>query len=363
MGDVVAEQLTIDGGAERVAVDADQQALKGALDSATKELCGMLKSSSRRWADVYGLMDKVQREGLWKAEHASFTAWVKAVAKAAGIQVSYLWRVKKAGAFYSEYAARAAAAGKSFKPLEQLEYGDELMADVATICGRDKTRADRLMGGITAGELSKKDVKRMLGAHRACAGRRADGQGGTDAGASAGAEGGAVTAEDILIAVKPAAIVGADALAALPKPLRAERRVFDVLAEFPVLTGTSDHARRMDALVVTNAATAAGTGRGCSQYGVDFHCIEIKVAASDLERDEKHLEYQPFADYCWFAVPKALADRATEIADAEAEGWGVLVYDEAAGELRRAVPAARNAAPVMRGRTAETVLVKRLSAL
>lgn len=380
------EQMNIDGGFEAVDTEAAQAKAKGKgggkadpalpkvtddaaptgelateLEAITTEVCGLLRGGSRRWSDIYLAMAHVQRDELWKVKYHSFTDWVKNVAKEAKIQVSYLWRVRKAGAFYAEYAERAAAAGVAHKALSEVEYGDEMLADVARICGKDKARADRIMAKITSGQLSKSDIKKMLKTVRTARDAAAS-QGADDARESSETDEvkqAKAAAEDILLAITPDALLGTDVLDNLPAPLDSERRIFDVLPEFPVKTGTSDHARRMDALVTTNIGV--DDIHGCDQYGVVLHCVEIKVSKYDLMNDEKHLDYMPFADFCWLAVPAELAAEAEKLA--EPEGWGVLTYDSETDVLKPSLKAPRNANAVMRERAVETVLVKRLAAL
>lgn len=380
------EQMNIDGSFEPVATEVVQAKAKGKgggkadpampkvtddaaptgelateLEAITTEVCGLLRGGSRRWSDIYLAMAHVQRDELWKVKYHSFTDWVKNVAKEAKIQVSYLWRVRKAGAFYAEYAERAAAAGVAHKALSEVEYGDEMLADVARICGKDKARADRIMAKITAGQLSKADIKKMLKTVRtardAAASQEADGtreQSETDEVKQAKA-----AAEDILLAITPDALLGSEVLDNLPQQLGSERRIFDVLPEFPVKAGTSDHARRMDALVTTNIGV--DDVHGCDQYGVVLHCVEIKVSKYDLVNDDKNLDYMPFADFCWLAVPAELAADAEKMA--KTDGWGVLSYDSEIDVLKPLLKAPRNANAVMRERAVETVLVKRLATM
>ena len=115
----------------------------------------------------------------------------------------------------------------------------------------------------------------------------------------------------------------------------------------------------MDALVTTNVGV--DDVHGCDQYAVVLHCVEIKVSKYDLLNDEKHLDYMPFADFCWLAVPAELADQAEKLA--KPEGWGVLTYDSETDQLKPSLKAPRNDNAVMRERAVETVLVKRLAAL
>ena len=89
------------------------------------------------------------------------------------------------------------------------------------------------------------------------------------------------------------------------------------MTEFAVQTGTSHHARRIDALVLENM-TPNEPGK------ISIHGIEIKVDKSDLLNDHKMQEYLDFVDFFWIAVPELLVDEAQSVI---ADGWGILTID------------------------------------
>ena len=71
------------------------------------------------------------------------------------------------------------------------------------------------------------------------------------------------------------------------------------LPEFPVYTGETRHAQRIDLLVIENITTDGHL----KPYDVRIHGIEIKVSYHDLINDKKMANYVPFCDLNWLAIP------------------------------------------------------------
>ncbi len=124
------------------------------------ELHELLASSGRTWVRVYELIDLVFREKLYKPEHRSFTAWMKAAAKREGITESVLWHRKSAGDFYAEWAE-----GKPDAP--PLAEGNRLSEDnlnlVRKIAKINPNRGDELMHSMVNEGLSTKALRREWG--------------------------------------------------------------------------------------------------------------------------------------------------------------------------------------------------------
>lgn len=341
----------------------EAKAAERTLSEITDDLVDMLSEKRRRWAAIYELMEEVERKAMWKPEYFSLTRWIEDLARRAHCQVQYLWRVKKAGRFYVQWEEERKRAGKPVPPLEDCPLGDEMLADIDRLTEGNPKRAELYLSAAMNGSLSKKRVKQLVREtkERRAGNRKrrknamwqdwsalsadADQGGATDDGASAA---GAVTADAVIMGLRPTLFHDRFDLSC---PLQAgERRVWQVLTEFPVKTGSTAHARRMDALCISNAGTSAA-----NQYDVVLDSVEVKVALSDLTRDTKHLEYEIYADRCWFAVPVDLEDKALELAP---DGWGVLVLD-GESELRVARKAQLKRGD-MRGVTLATALVKTL---
>lgn len=300
---------------KRMGSEADARA---ELDAITDDLVKKLHDKRSRWAELYGLIDRVESAGLWRAGgFRSMTKWLEDLSRRAGCQIQYLWRVKKAGRFYSAYEAAERAAGRDVAGVDDVQLGDEMLADIDRIAEGKPEKAREYVEAALSGDLTKARLKQMVrtaaGARRAA---RAKSQAaGVAEGEGSGGVDGATAADIVLALDNPAVFYSEEERTA--HLLKGAIRRFCVLSEFPVQTGTADRARRMDALIIGNRG-------GTDQYECTLDSVEIKVTESDLRGDTKHLEYEPFADRCWFAVPAGLADAACEVAP---DGWGVIVYD------------------------------------
>lgn len=340
-----------DGGAEM----ADGETREDELERTTEELVGLLSGKARGWAEIYLLMARVEDAALWEAAYPSMTKWVEDLARRARVQVQYLWRVKKAGRFYSAYLSRNPGA----PPMDEVRIGDEMLADLDRISEGSAERADAYVESALRGEITKRRVKEIVRAtaesRKAARGDRGPAGGGR--GASPAPQG--PTATDVIAAIGPEALFGGDERLER-RLLRGERRVFQVLGEFPCGCATSDHPRRIDAVVVTNIDTGPGARGlpGCPQDAVTLHGIEVKVSPGDLRRDAKHVEYEPYCDYLWMAMPASLYSAMREDSDGWlSDGWGVLVLGDD-GVMSVAVPARRNGNATMREVAMATALVR-----
>lgn len=313
------------------------------LDEVDGQLVELLTAKTRGWAEVWRLIDRVERGRLWSASYRSFTQWLEALSRRSHCQVSYLWRVKRAGQAYARFAEREAGRGREVPPAEECGMGDEMIADIDRLNGSNTERTDRFMRAGLSGELTKAEVKRIVAA---TAGTRAS---------SRRAHGGDVapgrpTADEVIAALTPDALWPGGAPA---RRLRGERVPWRVLSEFPVRTGSGGRARRIDALCIGPRPLPEGEAGAVDQYDVVLDMVEVKVSPHDLARDEKHLDYEPFADRCWLAVPDDMTGQALEAAP---DGWGVLSWTPGAGLSRARDAAIRLGA--MRDVTLATALVK-----
>lgn len=319
---------------------------KAELDDITARLVEKINDQTARWSALYGMIEEVEGQRLWEdGGFKSFTKWFEDLARRAKCNIQYLWRVKKAGSFYARYAEAERAAGRDAAPVSEVTLGDEMLADIDRISDGDPEKAHEYIAAALGGKLSKAKLRSMVkataGARRKA---RAAKSGDTDAAVHGGEDG--CTAADIIIALRPEVLHPGASGRYL---MRGVRRVWQVFGELPVRTGTSDHARRIDALCVSNAGDD-------SQYDVALDMVEVKVTFDDLARDTKHLEYEPFVDRCWFAVPESMSHAAEEAAP---DGWGVLVWSP----VTRALRVVRNAEVrrgAMRAEVLATALVKAL---
>lgn len=130
---------------------------KSGLEEIQEELHELLGRGGRTWVRVYELISRVHREKLYKPEHKSFSAWIKAEAAREGVAESILWHRKSAGDFYAKWAE-----GRPDVPT--LAAGDGLSEEnlnlVRKIAKAAPDRADELMGEMVGGGLSTKELRR-----------------------------------------------------------------------------------------------------------------------------------------------------------------------------------------------------------
>lgn len=286
-----------------------------------EEIIAIMKSGQKRWVDLFRKIQQVETGQLYAPAYHSLTAWARNLSERGGFQLRELWRYKKAGQFYAEYAERQERAGKRVVRLEDIDtkagasISPRNFERVEKIARGDTNVADRLIGQMLSGKVKAAELEQLWRAKKAAGGHVRTSR--HDAGPTMEDAGTGMRAVEIVAAVQNATDGGW-----LPEPHIVRPWITDkyrVFAEFPVHTGTTDHAARIDAMVVET-------------YGVEreddvvLHAIEIKVVQSDLDRDEKMEEYADFADYMWIAVPADLSGEAIRHAE-ELEGpqtWGIL---------------------------------------
>ena len=291
-----------------------------------EQIIAIMKSGTKRWIELYQLIRRVEDEQLYLPAYHSLTAWARRLSEKGGFQLRELWRYKKAGRYYAEYTERQERAGKRAVPLEDIDtrtgasISPRNFERIEKIAGGDTAVADRLIGQMLGGAIKAPELEQLWKAKKAAGGhvrksRHDAGSGGE--GPAAGGEENKQRAVEIF-----AAIQNANDGSWLPerhivKPWITDK--YRVFAEFPVHSGTTDNAARIDAMVVETF----GVER---EDDVFMHAIEIKVDQADLEHDAKMQEYADFADYMWIAVSEGLAAAAIRHAE-ELEGsakWGVL---------------------------------------
>lgn len=334
-------------------MDLDGSRTFDELDShIVRELRG--ETDGLTWTTLAAEINEVEARELWRQADPplrSMNAWVDSVCKRTGRVASYIYRIKKAARTYAGYAERKRAAGQEPVPLSDVTVTDRTLSEAATVCGRNHGRLDAMVDSLLDGQTRPAEVTRML-KHKTerdrARGRKppANARERDERAAAAPGEDEVrqATADEIVDAIVPETFYGAGELGGFL--YRGARRVFDVFPEFPVKTGGASRARRIDALVVSNVADAD------SQYEVRLAGIEVKVAKSDLVRDEKHIEYEPYVDASYFAVPAELEADAREVLP---DGWGLFVY--AHGKLTMEEPA-RHMRGEMREVTLATLVVR-----
>lgn len=317
------------------------------IDAIENELESILSSDKKSWVRIYELMDTVEREKLYSDQYSSYTKWVNALADKAKVHVSLLWNRKKAGRVYAAYEERAKERGRTVPSMNAIQVSADNFNLIEKIAGNNTDVADELIDKVLHGSMKRSDLKnawQTVKADREASGKKI-------------VRVNAYDNEDI--DVKTETITAADIVLALSRRNWLINNVdtytdrytvskYRVLTEFAVCTGTSHHARRIDALILENRTVEAEKA-----YNVHIHAVEIKVSKHDLLSDHKMQEYTDYADFFWIAVPEELK------ADAESimlNDWGLIEIDEKK-ELHVIKKAELHDA-IFRDQTIETALIK-----
>lgn len=287
------------------------------LSEIENELTGYVKTDKRNWVKIYQLMHAVEKEKLYLArELPSFTAWVNTLAEEMHVHVSLLWARLKAGRNYAEYEERAARAGRTVTPLDEISISPDTLNLAARVAGKNADEMDSLIDKVVEGSLTRADLRAAAQIQRASGDVGAKTR--HDRLSAREKESGLttrVTAGDIIIALRRnhdwIPIVRAD---------KHFDHIYHVFQEFRANSGTSSHTRLMDALIVeTRSETTRDT--------VTLRGVEIKVSKSDLENDTKMQEYTDFVDYFYIAIPADQPDLLEAAHAIKLQAWGILLID------------------------------------
>lgn len=342
----------------------NQKNKNNTLEQIEAALQDLVAGDKKAWVQIYELMQKVDNEKMYVGKYHSYTAWVNEFAIKAKVHVSILWARKKAGKMYADYAARAAERGETVADVREINCSPDNFVLIEKIAGSNTSVADDLMKKVVSGTIGRKDLKNAWATVKAE--REKKGEKSVRVNAydkpkeekeekkeisslsSPSSPSFTLSAADIVLSLRDSSW--------LPGVIEKsyQQSKYNIMTEFSVQTGTSHHARRIDALVLENL-TPNEPGR------ISIHGIEIKVDKSDLINDHKMQEYIDFVDFFWIAVPENLVEEARSIA---ANGWGILSFSpspsSSSGAKIGAVVAvqAKRQNPVFRERTLEGALNK-----
>src|SRR5262245_66263873 len=94
------------------------------------ELVQKAQAERRRWQEIAALLMQVEQGKLWEAHSASFTAWVRGIARRAELEESVFWRCLKAGRIYEELTGNDVRELGSHVSAEALELSDKRSSSV-----------------------------------------------------------------------------------------------------------------------------------------------------------------------------------------------------------------------------------------
>lgn len=132
-------------------------------------------------------------------------------------------------------------------------------------------------------------------------------------------------------------------------------KVRKLYAEFPVYTGTSRSARRMDAVILENISAR-------ERDEIVIRGVEIKVSVSDLMHDEKMTEYTDFCDLFYIAIPAGDDELKKAVQAVMLPEWGLIEVSEGEENVYNYVAEvtipAKKTQGVLRDRTLSTALIR-----
>lgn len=328
------------------------------------ELTDVLDKEKRNWTKIYELMSRVEQEKLYEQKEncKSFTQWVNMLAKDLHVHASGLWAKLKAGRTYAAYAERAEKRGMIAQRAEDVAVSVDTINLCATIAGKSVERQDSLLDRAIRGELSRQDLREAARAKSAESARKYEKglfnsekkeevqkvQNQQNPEEQQG-----ITAADIIVALKSSSWIEY-----VEKSFEHNEyitKVRKLYAEFPVYTGTSRSARRMDAVILENISAR-------ERDEIVIRGVEIKVSVSDLMHDEKMTEYTDFCDLFYIAIPAGDDELKKAVQAVMLPEWGLIEVSEGEENVYNyvaevTIPAKKNQG-VLRDRTLSTALIR-----
>lgn len=328
------------------------------------ELTDVLDKEKRNWTKIYELMSRVEQEKLYEQKEncKSFTQWVNMLAKDLHVHASGLWAKLKAGRTYAAYAERAEKRGMIAQRAEDVAVSVDTINLCATIAGKSVERQDSLLDRAIRGELSRQDLREAARAKSAESARKYEkglfnsekkeevqkAQNKQNPEEQQG-----ITAADIIVALKSSSWIEY-----VEKSFERDEyitKVRKLYAEFPVYTGTSRSARRMDAVILENISAR-------ERDEIVIRGVEIKVSVSDLMHDEKMTEYTDFCDLFYIAIPAGDDELKKAVQAVMLPEWGLIEVSEGEENVYNyvaevTIPAKKNQG-VLRDRTLSTALIR-----
>lgn len=323
------------------------------IESIEKELQNLLNTDKSNWVKIYELMEEVDKNFLWEEKYKSYTAWVRGLAEKVKVHESLLWSRKKAGAVYAAYAKRSEREGKTVEEISKINISPDSLVYCEKIAQGNSKVEDELIEKALAGEMGRNDLRKAWKAARANV--EANGIKAIRSNANEsfipvlndleyGLQYDLISAADITLALRTNEWLSEAFELYMNNSY--EKRVYSILPEFPVHTGTTKHSRRIDVVILENQTTE-------KPFEIMLHGVEIKVSKHDLLNDQKTSEYKDFVDYLWLAVPEALKEEALNVAG---ESWGIITINK--NKEASIFIAAKKSTPVFKTEALNTAVIK-----
>lgn len=279
-----------------------------------KELENLIKNDKNNWTKFYILMEKVEREELYKQRNfKSFTSWLKNFAIKNKVHESVLWNRKKAGKVYNEYQKLQSQKGIETKSIEDLDVSMDSLVLLDKIQKKAPALAADLIDKTINKEVTRQDLRTAYKQIRDAEppkkpGRKKQLTPEEQAQKESEFIEKSATATRITQLLKSSNWLLGYEVTKKHFKISEQQDKYTILPEFRVYTGTSTKSRRIDVLAVENVTV------DIKLHQLHAHGIEIKVDKHDLLNDHKYTEYAEFVHYLWLAVPRELVTLAEETA-------------------------------------------------
>jgi hypothetical protein len=297
------------------------------LQDIEEQLISLVRTAEQRWQRIAALLIEVEAQALWQGTAASYTAWVQAVADKAGVHVSGLWRMLKAGQFYNqlrdEQLVATPAAETALPELAKLESpagpeSFELLEKISRAAPPERTR--ELVNRTLAGETKREELRQAWLDYRpavtgSARGRRRQGLGQAFAGQVEALE---VLRAEIVQALRSSRGGFLDGRSAS----------YQWRVQTDVVLPSTAPPLRFDAVCIELVTP--------EQVRPGLHGLTIRVQRSELPSEPELLAAANYVDTLWLAVPAVLSQVAQQQAPS---GVGMLMFQAAplaadAGPLR-----------------------------
>lgn len=114
------------------------------------------------WAEAARILAEVGEAETWRSSHATFTEWIKSVAKQSGVPESSLWRMLRAGQFYNRL-------GKQYGHVAVPPIGEvctqvtpeqlELVEKISRLA--PQSEVEKLLAGVLDGSVSRNRLREV----------------------------------------------------------------------------------------------------------------------------------------------------------------------------------------------------------
>ncbi len=275
-----------------------------ALQEIESQLQDLLEKEKRQWTTTAKLLIEIDRGQLFKNKAKSFSQYIRILAKQFKIHESTFWRIKKAGEYYLKLNATddIQVIDKAKTTPEQVE----ILRKISTVAPPEIV--ENIEKKMINGETTRQELRDIWETYRPIK------EGKNERGrkpkniekekvdqphktASSNQQSTSNLKKENLTTANILSTLQQNQGLWIKESIDIENNIehFHLFKEVAVKTGTTRHARRIDAVVLIKESYKKST---LTTIG-----IEIKSNLNDLKNDKKMSEYIPFCHFFYLAIP------------------------------------------------------------